>query len=531
MLYEEWKREQRELQMKCEQELKNQQTTPDELEEIEDTVMSKEPEEMTQAVRGHQRHNSDGVFLDSEVSDVLFHFDTIVTELEKATATPRSLTPNDPTMRTPTPNQTASRNLTTPDILIQTSRQDGDIAKEVPSKSVQPKFKVQDIKQQFLRNAKRDSAPQLNLRSLEAPSGKEKVRSLIAQMQASSREASPSSDCEAREPSPVKQGRTRSSSISQRISIFTQVPAESEATERKETPVILPSRKISELTQGFELKKQSVESTSRPRSAPSRKKRRASSTSKIDDGPKILSPPKSSRRSISHVNGMPSAEMSLGQEKSLKMKKYTSQEIEEALGELQSSLSESKMASTTESETEVSVPIQQIEVENSVANDVIVPPGILSPPLSADTEEKLKTAKEDLSGNHDDLHVVPNSQTATSPEVIAAPTEQTESNFNTTPAHSIHAMSQDSQSTQDISQDSRSMSRDTLSTPGGEDGTVRTESTSSCEVLLTPPVDVPYRFRSISDVSHNTRMLTSYRTDSTLSASSLIDSESVAKVS
>lgn len=519
MLCEEWRREQKELQMKCEQELKNRQTTAQEMEvgeRTEDTVVSEEPEKPTQ-VQGHHRRNSDGVFLDSEVSDVLFHFDTIVSELEKATATPRSLTPNDPTMRTPTPNQTASRDLTTPDILIQTTesrRQDGEIAKEVPGKSVQPKFKIQDIKQQFLLNAKRDSAPQLNLRSLDAPSSKEKVRTIIAQMQASSRENSPSSasDCEARESSPVKQGRTRSSSISQRISMLTQVSAETEATERKETPAVLPSKKISELTHGFELKKQSVETSSRPRSAPSRKKRRASSTSKVDEGPKILSPPKSSRRSISsHVNGLPSTEMSIGQEKSLKMKKYTSQEIEEAFGELGSSLSGSKIASTIESETKVLVPTQQVEISHeNVGSDVIVPPGVLSPPLSADSEEKSKAAKEELPGkidNHDDVFA--NSQTATSSEVLSAPTEQTES----TPSH-------DSHSTHDMSQDSHSMSRDTLSTPGGEDATVRTESTSSCEVLLTPPVDVPYRFRSISDVSHNTRMLTSYRTDSTISASS-----------
>ena len=109
------------------------------------------------------------------MSDVLFHFDTIVTELEKSTLTPRSVTPIDPLARTPTPNQgrtptpnrgrtptpNRGRDVVSPDILTQatSTRQDreggggggkggeeSEVAKEVPPKSVQSKFKVEDIK-------------------------------------------------------------------------------------------------------------------------------------------------------------------------------------------------------------------------------------------------------------------------------------------------------------------------------------------------------------------------------------------------
>ena len=54
--------------------------------------------------------------------------------------------------------------------------------------------------------------------------------------------------------------------------------------------------------------------------------------------------------------------------------------------------------------------------------------------------------------------------------------------------------------------------------PGTEES--RTLSTSSSDVILSPPVEQPYRFRSISDVSHDTRVLTSYRTEGSVTASS-----------
>ena len=477
--------------MRHEQELRNQQLLAD-MEAAEAREAAKGAVKAAQ-LRGHCRGGSDGVFLDSEVSDVLFHFDTIVTELEKSTLTPRSLTPNEPTaMRTPTPNQMLSRKLSAPDATE-------SVIKEGPRKSVQPKFKIEDIKQQFLQNAQRDLATQLNMqRSVETPSSRDKVRSIIAQMQASSRENSPSpapSDPEVRAPSPVKQGRPRASSISQRISMLTQVSTEPEVFEKKEQPVVLPSRKISELTQGFELKSKPPESRSRPKSASSHRRRRSSSTRKADDSPKILSPPKSSSRRVAQVNGLPSAETP-GAGKSLVMKKYSSREIEEALGELVPSVSKTEEPPKTETlktETQSETGITTGHIEKSISSEVIVPPGVLSPPPSAEPQEASELDQEEPSSTNikelDDAMSF-----STSSEGLAQSSEPTSEAIT---------------------------SRVCQSTTSGDEAKLRTESTSSCEVLLTPPVEAPYRFRSISDVSHNTRMLTSYHTESSISSSSI----------
>ena len=163
----------------------------------------------------------------------------------KSTLTPHSVTPIDPLARTPTPNQgrtptpnrgrtptpNRGRDVVSPDILTQATStrqvrgggggkggEGSEVAKEVPPKSVQPKFKVEDIKLLFLQNAQRHSSPSLSPRpshSEMTPCNREKVKSIIAQMQAStsSRETSPSPtpEREGRDTSPAKQTRQRSS--------------------------------------------------------------------------------------------------------------------------------------------------------------------------------------------------------------------------------------------------------------------------------------------------------------------------------
>ena len=71
-----------------------------------------------------------------------------------------------------------------------------------------------------------------------------------------------------------------------------------------------------------------------------------------------------------------------------------------------------------------------------------------------------------------------------------------------------------------------------VSSPVSEGVVFRDESTSSGDGLLSPVVagEEHYRFRSISDVSHHTRKLTSYRTEGSLSSGSLADMEGDAKV-
>ena len=379
----------------------------------------------------HTMQESLGVPMDTEVSEVLFHFDTIVTELEKATLTPRSVTPSDPSVRTPTPNQGRRREiLITPDLPVlpgigsegvrvgggeggrerregrvgdqgrvgeerdegvREGEGEGEIAREAPPKSVQPKFKVQDIKQQFLQNVQRDTTAVAAPRPQEAvpPPGGDKVKGIIAQMMqasSSSRESSPSPapEKEPSEVSPGKQGRQRSSSISQRISMLTQVSGENDVFEKKELAVVVvpSSRRILEITQDFEKKKKKEgEGERRPGGGPGRRKRRSSSASKSssasrsDDSPKILSPPKSSsKRSVAQENGVPRAITTKrpGAAPSVVMETYTSleSEIEEGLGEVQNASSSdptSGQACDTKTQEEGSVceKVEDVEKEES----------------------------------------------------------------------------------------------------------------------------------------------------------------------
>ena len=434
-----------------------------------------------------RKRDEDGVFLDAEVSDVLFHFDTIVTELEKTTlemGTPRSLTPNDPEiMRTPTPGQ--SRELVTPDILVQRTTSDvqategegegGEITRETPPKSVQPMFKVRNIKQQYLQKAQRDSAPTINLRSPEVPSNRGNVRSIIAQMQASSREnsTSPAPEDEESEP-PARRGRVRASSISQRISMLTQLSTDTEVFERKEEPVV-SSGQISELAHGFESKKQkSPSNDSRPRGEPSRKKRRSSSVTK-DDAPRILSPPISSsqvrRRSNSQDNGvLPLKKASDLQPVKVQQEDYTRREIKEALREIEPSSKDEQTSKLDSGDT--TQPIEQ-------------------------GSDDITSRSDDITSRSDDS----TSQPICLPPVTSRPTLKIEPEENSR-SGAIQSASQSD-----------------LTSPGSEGNVFRTESTSSSEMLQTPPVEQAHRFRSISDVSHNTRKLVSYQTEVAISSS------------
>ena len=425
--------------------------------------------------RDPSKRVSDGLFLDTEVSDVLFHFDTIVSELEKSTlesSTPSSLSPTEMLMRTPTPSQGREDLAPEGSTDSQGTKEDtnirrGAIACETTPKIVQPKFRIRDIQQQFLLNAKRDSAPQL--RVPDKHSGKGNVKNIVAQMQASSRETSPAAaEVEVKEPE-GRQNRPRSTSITQRISMLTQTSMENDVFEKKDQ-VAVASRRISELTHGFETKKPAAESESRPRSTPSQRKGRSHSLTQ-GDAPKVLSPPKSShihRRMKARENGLPSSEKP---DDSLSIK-ARAEKPHEIVATVEKSSAEGKLSLKTEY-----------------------------------TEHT--TSGEDT---HEQVHVHEDAEQARegAPEV----SDSTRQHASTSSVTSPTLLLEGEQIF--VSSVEQSSSQTSIASPAslensGEDS--RTESTSS-EKVLSPPVERPYRFRSISDVSHNTRLLTTYKTES-----------------
>ena len=423
--------------------------------------------------RDPSKRISDGLFLDTEVSDVLFHFDTIVSELEKSTlesSTPSSLSPTELLVRTPTPNQGREELIPEGSSDSQGTKEEtnirrGAIACETTPKNVQPKFRIRDIQQQFLLNAKRDSAPQL--RVPEMHSGKGNVKNIVAQMQAASRETSPAAaDVEVKEPE-GRQNRPRSTSITQRISMLTQTSMENDVFEKKDQ-VAVTSRRISELTHGLETKKPAAESESRPRSAPSQRKGRSHSLTQ-GDAPKVLSPPKSShihRRMKARENGLPSSE-----------KPDHSMSVE----------------ARAEKPHEIVATVEKLSAEGK---------------LSLKSEyTKHTTSGEDT---HEQVHVHEDAEQAREATRQHASTSSVTSPTLLLEGEQIFVSSVEQNSSQTSIASPASLEN------SGKDS--RTESTSS-EKVLSPPVERPYRFRSISDVSHNTRLLTTYITESSVTES------------
>ncbi|CAI7988973.1 Unconventional myosin-IXa, partial [Geodia barretti] len=609
-LREEWKRvkEEERLRHKPEPKEEEEATGTSTLEAVANVKTTSPPQQR------HKKQDSCGAIVDAEVSDVLFHFDTIVTELEKSTLTSRSVTPIDPLARTPTPNKGRARELTSPDIFLQASsscRQEGgevggggregevkgsEVVRELPPKSVQPKFKVEDIKQQFLQNAQRHLTTSTSLTPRPhhemTPSSREKVKNIIAQMQASSssRETSPSPTPEqdGRDPSPVKQTRQRSSSISQRISMLTQVSVtEGEVFEKKEQPVVA-SRRISEITHNFELKKQPPKEGGKTKSASGHKRRRSSSASKSskgDDSPKILSPPKSSKRfGSSHENGLPPA-VKRARDASHVVAKYTSREIEEALGEMgqvpSSSTSDQTVAVTqgedsstekvlTEGHSEVTVtpavstgylPVEGEHEQTSVGREVVeaLPSGeagnkddvtgnstmsmtsssefVRTEPVGANTSttsssEFVRTepvGPDTSTASSSEFvrtePVGPNTSTTSSSEFVR--TEPVGPNTSTTSSSEFVRTEPVGPNTSTGDEPQAPVS---VSSQASEGVLLRNESTSSGDGLLSPAaVEHTYRFRSVSDISHHARKLTSYRTEGSLSSGSLADLEGDSK--
>ena len=441
-----------------------------------------------------------------------------------------------------------------------------EVVKELPPKSVQPKFKVEDIKQQFLQNAQRHLTTSTSLTPRPhhemTPSGREKVKSIIAQMQASSssRETSPSPTPErdGRDPSPVKQTRQRSSSISQRISMLTtQVSVtEGEVFEKKEQPVVA-SRRISEITHSFELKKQPPKEEGKTKPASGHKRRRSSSASKSskgDDLPRILSPPKSSKRlGSSRENGLPPA-VKRSRDASHVMEKYTSREIEEALGEI------GQVSSSSTSEPYQTVAVARTEdssTEKVLAeghSEVTVTPAVSTGDLPVEGEHEQTSVGREVealpsgeAGNKDD--VIGNSSISTTSssefvktEPVGANTSMTSSSefVKTEPvgANTSTASSSEFVKTEPVGANTTSTGDKpqappvSVSSQASEGVLLRNESTSSGDGLLTPAaVGGHYRFRSVSDLSHQARKLTSYRTEGSLSSGSLVDLEGDCKVS
>ena len=421
--------------------------------------------------RDPSKRISDGLFLDTEVSDVLFHFDTIVSELEKSTlesSTPSSLSPTELLVRTPTPNQGREELIPEGSSDSQGTKEEtnirrGAIACETTPKNVQPKFRIRDIQQQFLLNAKRDSAPQL--RVPEMHSGKGNVKNIVAQMQAASRETSPAAaDVEVKEPE-GRQNRPRSTSITQRISMLTQTSMENDVFEKKDQ-VAVTSRRISELTHGLETKKPAAESESRPRSAPSQRKGRSHSLTQ-GDAPKVLSPPKSShihRRMKARENGLPSSEKP-DHSMSVEARAEKPHEI---------------VAAVEKSSAEGKLSLKSEYTKHTTSGE--------------DTHEQAREGAPEVS---DGTRQHASTSSVTSPtlllegeQIFVSSVEQNSSQTSIASPASLENADKDS----------------------------RTESTSS-EKVLSPPVERPYRFRSISDVSHNTRLLTTYITESSVTES------------
>lgn len=438
-------------------------------------------------VQDPSKRDSSAIFLDSEVSDVLFHFDSIVSELERSTmegSTPRSLSPSEQLMQASIAAQarvnqvsdTAEQrrlpaketDVPTEERETETPLTNGEEKEEVEmtteavrtSGSVQPKIRIRDIQQQYLQSSQTNRESSVPSRETVAPGLRGNVKSLIAQMQGTSRESSPASEPEVKE-THLRQNRPRSTSITQRISMFTQTSVENEVFEKKEpTPVL--TRRISELAQDFESKIHEREVDSKAITPPIQRRKVQSPfisplSKTTDDLPRERLRPKFPQQLKSHVK--------FKEPDTTEETKTTGEVDQEVATHAQPSGSQGEGTSTKET----SLPKMQREEEEEVK------------------EEKV----EHISNGHK----TPTSPVL-SPTLVVEPAEEAET--RPSPSHSVETPPA---SMEEPVSDSRVRP------------TVPRERDSS------PMLDQPYRFRSISDVSHNTRMLTSYRTESSIHAS------------
>ena len=426
--------------------------------------------------------------LDPEVSDVLFHFDTIISELERSTLegstppslTPRSLSPSEhllaPKYLSETLSHPVKDNLSPPGVrgvlvskkeetAVKVSMSNGENAKEIEtsppeatnSNNVQPKVRIRDIQQQFLHRPQVKREVQVVTRDALTPGLRGNVKSLIAQMQSSSRESSPaSSDTELKDAQ--TKSRPRSASITLKISMLTQPTtssssADSDVFEKEPAPL---GRSISEIAQGFESKGQDSDVDTRA-SAPSIPRKKVQS-------PFILTSRDSSaeetHRKQQHVKfGVPDKQQHVKFEVPDKQ-----QDVKFGVPDKQQDV-----------KFEVPDETSSAAIETSQSRDHHKE--VKSPPYGMQRERQDDTKKHISNG--------------TSPPF--------------SPTLLVESM-EDARKSSPLTSHANSPSRD------------RSVTTVPAEPLLSPPADQPYRFRSISDVSHNTRILASFRTESSISS-------------
>ena len=236
--------------------------------------------------------------------------------------------------------------------------------------------------------------------------------------------------------------------------------------------------------------------------------------------------------------------------------KYTSQEIEEALGELErtpSHSSQRQSAENTQSESTRTHMQETLPVETAHPSETV----------GTQNDDKEKTAASERSQTYsEELSAIEPSQTVLSTtvsshlvvemsqdeymassetkmevETVATGDIEKHKDVGTTsailmtsseiPPHTSEMAP--SKPDKDTSVPHKPVSVSSLASESG--GAVfRKESTSSGEFLLSPTPEGTYRYRSISDVSHSGRKLTSYRTEGSVSSASLRDSEEAVKV-
>ena len=416
------------------------------------------------------------IILDVEVSATLFHFDTIISELERSTLegitplslTPRSLSPSEQLLASKDVIETLSHlakdKLPPPGIkgepvnekeetAVQVSMRNGEKSKEIETSppeavpdpsNVQPKVRISDIQHQFLHHPQVKRDVEVVTRDALTPGLRGNVKSLIAQMQRSSTESSPSSDAELRDAQ--TKSRPRSASITHKISMLTHQSTTSPSSadcdlfEKEPTPVI--GRSISEIAQGFETKRQDSDADSWA-SVPFIPRKKVQS-------PFILT---AKDRSLEETHKQQHVKFEApDKQQHVKFGPPDKQQH----GKFGLPKEKSSATTKTTQSKEVTSPWYGVQREG--------------------------TGREDDTKKHISNGMSP----PFSPTLLVESME-------------------DERKSSVLTSHAYSPSRDKSVT-----------TTVPAEPLLSPPAGQPYRFRSISDVSHNTRILSSFRTESSI---------------
>ena len=189
----------------------------------------------------HARNESKDLLLDTEISDVMFHFDAIVSELERSTLekSPAPVSPIPPVANSVSPKHESPRQngkISQLDNAISlnmgksvqekaSDSQEVSLSEKPPEKkpqheAVSTRASIQERRQQFLHPVQANAQDRSHspARDSEALSRAGKVKSLIAQMQ--SERSSSSSPPSSPPPTKHRRQRSHSPSISKSISRF-----------------------------------------------------------------------------------------------------------------------------------------------------------------------------------------------------------------------------------------------------------------------------------------------------------------------